>query len=444
MKTNPIAAASRAKGSLAFLKRANMISQRYGITPAKMNHALDLFSEILRRFNCGGSFPLTAIALQRNRESITRYLDRNIEFAVHGYTHIDYSQLTPESLITHLQAAQEIFARAGIAAIGFRAPYLRGSKPLYKAIGEAGFLYTSNQPILWTILDENDFSPSAHAGYRRAVEFYQPWDADQRLSLPRRLDSNLVEIPVSLPDDEILLDRLEGGAKRLIEKAWSRILSKTYEFGELFTIQLHPERIVSCFDGLSFVLTQAKTLEPRVWLARMDEIAEWWQARASTRVEVKMIEEGSWQLDISAPPAITILVRGVEVTAEIHPWADRYQHVLLGCEEGPETKTFIVRVRGYRPFVGVAPNCPPTLVSFLLEQGYIVQSDKEDRDYSIYLDRSSFNPEDERSLLVQLEQTSKPLVRLGLWPNGARSAVCVTGDIDAMTLWDYGLRFFGK
>jgi len=443
MKTNPIASASRAKGSLALLKRAKMISQRYGITPAKMNRALHLFTEILGRFDCGGSFPLTAITLQRNWESITRYLDRNVEFAVHGYTHIDYSHLARDPLFTHLHAAQEIFARAGIAATGFRSPYLRRSLPLYKAIEEAGFLYASNQPILWNILDESDFSSSAYAGYQRALDFYRPWDADQRLSLPRRFD-NLVEIPVSLPDDEILLDRMEGEANGLIGKAWLRILSKTHQFGELFTIQLHPERIVPCLDGLSTVLTHAKTLKPRVWLARMDEIAEWWRARASTTVEVKQFEEGAWQLDITGPPATTILTREVEMIAETHPWANGYQHLLLGGVGGRETRTLIVRAGSYRPFVGVSPNCPPQLVSFLLEQGYIIQANEEDKGYSIYLDRSHFIPEEERSLIAQIEKTTRPLVRFGRWPNGARSAVCVTGDIDAMTLWDYGSRFFGK
>ena len=47
-------------------------------------------------------------------------------------------------------------------------------------------------------------------------------------------------------------------------------------------------------------------------------------------------------------------------------------------------------------------------------------------------------------LLAQIEGGDFPLVRLGRWPNGARSALCVTGDIDALTIWDYGLRFLGR
>ena len=66
------------------------------------------------------------------------------------------------------------------------------------------------------------------------------------------------------------------------------------------------------------------------------------------------------------------------------------------------------------------------------------------RRYSYYLDRATFTAEDQRPLLAEIEGADKPLVRLGRWPNGARSALAVTGDIDALTLWDYGLRFIGK
>jgi hypothetical protein len=46
--------------------------------------------------------------------------------------------------------------------------------------------------------------------------------------------------------------------------------------------------------------------------------------------------------------------------------------------------------------------------------------------------------------LAQVEGTGCPLVRLGRWPNAARSALAITGDIDALTLRDYGFRFLSK
>ena len=61
----------------------------------------------------------------------------------------------------------------------------------------------------------------------------------------------------------------------------------------------------------------------------------------------------------------------------------------------------------------------------------------------IYLERPDFRPEDERSLLAQIEMGDWLLLRLGRWPDGAYSALCITGDIDALTMWDYGLRLLG-
>jgi hypothetical protein len=64
--------------------------------------------------------------------------------------------------------------------------------------------------------------------------------------------------------------------------------------------------------------------------------------------------------------------------------------------------------------------------------------------YSYNIDETEFTDEDERILLEEIERPEVPLIRFGLWPNGCKSALCLTGDIDALTIWDYGLRLFGK
>jgi len=434
MKTTPIALAARAKGPFALLKRAYSITSRYGLTLAKMDQALHLFAQILKRFDCGASFALTAALLKRNRDMIAKYLDQNIEFVVHGYTHIDYSQLAAEEQLADLHRAREAFAAAGVKAAGFRSPYLRRETHLHTAIEAAGFSYVSNEPILWDVLGADDVTPSTYANYERAIAFYDPWPASERPSLPQ-LCTQVVEIPVSLPDDEMLLDRLGGKANGLVERAWRRILSETYRRGELFTIQLHPERIAWCANGLAAILAEARALTPSVWLARLDEMAAWWRARAATNVDVRETGDGALRLSVTGPPGTTILARGVEILGPAEPWADDYRQVT--------TATCVVRAACW-PFIGISPASPLALISFLCQQGYIVQVNHDSRGYSIYLDRVDFAPKDERPLLAQIEKSAGPLVRLGRWPNGTRSALCVTGDIDALTLWDYGLRLFGR
>jgi hypothetical protein len=96
--TNPIIIATRGKGPSALVERAYNIYNRYGLTSTKMKLALSLFSQILKRFNCGASFAITAVVLKRHHRLIAKYFDQNIEFVVHGYTHIDYSELEPQQL----------------------------------------------------------------------------------------------------------------------------------------------------------------------------------------------------------------------------------------------------------------------------------------------------------------------------------------------------------
>ncbi|OGO64517.1 MAG: hypothetical protein A2029_03020, partial [Chloroflexi bacterium RBG_19FT_COMBO_47_9] len=252
MKTNPFIIAARSKGPAALYRRALSIAQRYGLTSFQMDQALRQFTDVLQHFGCGATLPITAVTLKRHCRTISKYLSQNIEFAVHGYTHIDYSHLTPEEQLHHLKLARQVFSQVGIDPVGFRSPYLSRSDELYTAIKSSGFTYESNQPILWESTITDALHPSEKNGYERALAFYQPWRASERPSLPW-LNDSLVQIPISLPDDEMLIERL-AGANDIVNKTWMSILSQTYQRGELFTLQLHPERIERCAEGLTEVL----------------------------------------------------------------------------------------------------------------------------------------------------------------------------------------------
>lgn len=398
-----------------------------------MDQALHRFFEVLRQFKCDATFPITAVTLKRHRNTILKYQDQNIEFAVHGYTHVDYAQLSQQTQLEHLQHAREVFAHVGITPTGFRSPYLSWNDRLYLAIEAAGFSYVSNQPVMWDVFDADAFSHLNNVDYQRALTFYNPWCAGERLSLPQ-MSGQLVEIPVSLPDDEILIERL-GGTNGLVKKAWLRILSQTHQRGELFTLQLHPERIALCTDGLSTVLTEARALTPSVWCARLDEIAVWWKARALATIEITNTEEGSYHCVVSGPPGTTILVRGVEVDVPCLPWTSGYRQV------GAMSFTLNAPLR---PIIGLSPSTSINLAHFLRQQGYFIELSQESKRFSCYIDQVNFDASQEYVVLTQIERTGCPLVRLGRWPNGAQSALAITGDIDALTLGDYGLRLIGK
>ncbi len=426
---NPIALATQAKGRPALLRRAHAIVRRYGLTPAKMTHALDLFAHILSRFDCDASFALTAVVFRRHTRAIAGYLGRNIHFLVHGYTHVDYSHLSPARQVSHLRRARQLFRAQGVDVTGFRAPYLHKNDALYAALESTGFLYGSSQAILWRIWEPG---PSSSV-YDKAVAFYAPWMAAERPSLPH-FRGRIVEIPVSLPDDEMLLDRLAGDTAALPTRVWLAVLEETYRRGELFTLQLHPERIAWGREGLVAVLSDALSRQPAVWVANLGEVAAWWRARTAAEVRVESLGKGVYRFTVAGPPGTVFLARAVEVLSPSTAWGDGYRLV-----RGPTCTVRSAR----KPVIAAPPTAPAALLSFLRQQGYIVQTGPVGDGSSVRLDRPHFAPQDERPLLAHIEKKDVPLVRLARWPDGARSALSISGDIDALTVLDYGLRLCG-
>ncbi|HLF27802.1 MAG TPA: polysaccharide deacetylase family protein [Anaerolineae bacterium] len=423
----------QAKGLRNLARRMWSIARFYGLTPIRMSQELERLAAVLEAHGARATLPMPAVTLARQPAIAHRLQARGIELAVHGWTHVPLENRPPDEQRAHLQRARAIFSASGIQPIGFRSPYLSRDASLHAGIEATGFGYVSNQPILWDVLEPDAFPPARYAAYKRSIELYQPWRIGERPSVPR-LGNNLVEIPVSLPDDEMLVDRLDASSD-IIVKAWQRILTESYRRGELFTVSLHPERTAKCAAGLSATLAEARQLTPPVWFARLDEIAAWWRARSQAQVAVTESSREEFRVAASGPDEMTLLARNVEVDAPASPWADSYRRVAA--------KTFTVRAP-VRPFVGLSPTAAPNLVDFLRQQGYIIEVSEDRQRYAYYFDQTEFPADHERRLLAQIEETDRPLVRWGRWPNSARSALTVTGDVDALTFWDYALRLIGK
>jgi hypothetical protein len=294
---------------------------------------------------------------------------------------------------------------------------------------QQNLVYDSSQGIAWDVLDGRE-TPA----YREGLKFYGAISAEMYPSLPV-LKEGLVRFPYSLPDDEALVERLELETTERMSELWLAVLHRTFELGELFVVGLHPERIAHCQDALEAVLAEARRLEPAVWIARLDEMATWWQTRTTAAVEITSVDQGKLGLTVRGPAGTTVLARSVETDVPVTPWGDGYDRVAA--------KTFTVHAP-LRPLIGLSPDASPALASFLRQQGYILETSEEGERFSYYLEQETFTAEHQRQLLSEIEGTDRPLVRLGRWPEGARSALAVTGDIDALTIWDYALRFLGR
>lgn len=428
----PVGMAVQGKGIRGMLRRTQSITSHYGVTANKMDCILREFVDILRQFNCAATFPITAIALARSKGVVEKYQPDNIEFAVHGYYHVDHSLLSLDQQVAHLAKTRQLFRERGIAGEGFRCPYLRWSNDTMAAVAQNGFLYDSSQAIYWDVVSRHQTED-----YLQALEFYRAVAAVDYPALPY-FDGALVRIPYCLPDDESLVERLHldqrVDAYGPLENPWLKILAETTRLGELFTLGLHPERISACKGWLIEVLRHARSTSPAIWMARLDEVAHWWRARMETEVTVTQESDRTYRLDANGPAGLGVLIRGVNVLSPATDWDGVY----LSAEG--TTVTFEAEKR---PFIGVSPDSDAHLTDFLRQQGYIVEVASAADDHSLYLERSHFKPEDERAILADIEGADFPLVRLGRWPNRAKSALVVTGDVDALTIWDYGLRILG-
>jgi len=419
--------ATRGKGVGQAVRRAAVIRGQYGVWTGRMADRLTQVLDLVLPYDFAATLPVPAVVLARYPHVVNRYAIVGIEFAVHGYAHVDHTRISADEQVRDLTRARKLFERLGVAAKGYRAPYLRWNDATLDALARCGYRYDGSQSVAWPIDPQLESD-----AYRRALAFTGALDAEAHAVVPW-IDRGIVRIPYVLPDDEALVDRLRCDGETMA-RVWLEILEAVHERGELFTLAVHPERIDRCAAAVKTVLDRARRLRPGVWVATHADIATWWTERTAARVVVREESGGRFAVDVHGPAGCTLLVKGAGVTGA-EPWCDGYVRA-------PSTSVVVVDSR--RPFVGVHPSSPPALAQFLREQGFIVEVADDATRYARYVRRATFDRSEGRALLSGIEQGGSPLVRLGRWPAGARSALALTGDVDALTLRDYALRFVGR
>ncbi len=422
---NPLAIAAKGKGFLPMLSRSRTIIHRYGFTAKKIEAALTALMAPLNDYSCSATLPVTASALAANPAAIKKNSFNGVEFAIHGWHHVDYSQLPLELQLQHFREARQIFNQLDIPFSGFRCPYLRWNEDTLIALGETGFDYDSSQALSMDVVQE--FSTEA---YQRAQAFYRAESASTYPALPS-WSGSLIRIPYCLPDDEAMIERLRITDPDVMASIWIAMLDLAYQSGELFTLGLHPERASACQTALYAVLAKARSISPAVWITRLDEITTWYRSLGQSTCTLEEAGPSRYAVQITAPERATILARSSEINAPTQPWYKDF-HIV-------HTNTFVLH-SDKRPLLGLSPSSPNSLHQFLTSQGYFVERSENSADYSDYIHRDTFCHTDERPLLTELEQIQKPLVRLSRWPDAARCALVITGDVDAFTIWDYGKR----
>lgn len=415
--------------------RALKIFKRYGLTSKSLENCLSEYVDLMQKYNCTPSFPITAQVLDRYPKLIERYLTIGIEFSIHGYRHLDYSQLLYQTKIDDFENAIDIFKQRNVPFSGFRCPYLKWNDELLSILSDARFCWDSSQTVIWDCIKREDFNNEKWKNYEKILAQYKPYHA-QHCCIRPKLKNNLVEIPVSLPDDDILIDRLGITDEAIIADIWNNILDRTYERGELFTLQLHPERIHFCKEALDAILRRANMFNPPVWIASLNEIANWWKERINFSFDIIELREQQYRIKANCTERASILIKKTDQY-------DKREEFFNGSLTTGE-KNFIIN-SFTKPVVGIPENVSTELIAFLKEEGFPFEVSGNKDKYGIYLEGfDHFNEQDGKELLKRIDSSTSPLIRFWRWPKKARSVLVISGDIDALSSVDFLLRMIGK
>jgi len=251
------------KGFSGTVYRASLLPVRYGIGPDRIVSRLVRMIAMMARWDSRPTIPITASVLERHPE-ILRSL-RDADLAVHGYRHISYEDLPFDEKRSDLDAACTVFSNLGLLLRGFRAPYLRADRETLDLVRSRGFLFDSSS---------TQFAlPGGHP-ITRAVRLLIASRYGTDSVVPSvAMHPTLVEMPVSLPDDEILVDGLGLRNTTGLWHAFEAMMEIASSTGSHLILQVHPERFHICEAALELLIEKA--VDTGGWLTPLSEASDW-------------------------------------------------------------------------------------------------------------------------------------------------------------------------
>jgi glycosyltransferase involved in cell wall biosynthesis/peptidoglycan/xylan/chitin deacetylase (PgdA/CDA1 family) len=409
-------------------RRATALAKRYGMTSPKAERRILACVRQLAGHGCHPTFPIPGWIVNKYGDFSRTLQAMGAELAIHGYKHVDFRSLSPAEAGHEFVKAGAVFREQRIRAHGYRCPYLSATKELPRVIPDGLVQYSSNVAIWWEGMPGCD---TGNALFDTLQRLYRAESSQSVVATPR-LANGLVEIPVSLPDDLQLADGLNLDPTG-IQQVWTAMLQQVHRRGELFVLLFHPESYDQCAPAFENVLAEARRMRPGVWVTQLRDVSRWWREKAAFGVDQCAGPSGGRCVRLRCSDRATVLVRHLDAP-HLAPWSGSYR-VLEGRT---------LDVPGHvRPFVGLAPDVPNRAISFLGEQGYILEHGETARECGVYLDADCVSRlETDVRLVDHIEALPAPLIRFWRWPDEYRSALCVSGDIDALTLIDYAARLF--
>lgn len=438
---NLVSFSIRTKGVHNFARRLRTVFTRFGFSDNVTRRALLALLQALQPYQTAPTFFIPAVVLNRHPKLISEIAQRGAEIGIHGHVHNDYRTLSSTQQYAQTQQAIAIFEQTQINYAGFRNPYLGWNEEALEVFRQLGFRYESNEAVLHDVVDLTRFSPLLQSGFAKSLALFQAIPCTAYTLRPH-FEKDLLRIPTSIPDDEMLFDRLRVTDPQQVGHIWSQVMLRVYAQEGIYTLNIHPERGILCQQALEGLLRCANSQALPVWITRLNEVASWWRERRDFRLHVTPLETQRWQVHTTCTPRATILGRHLTVEEQpTHPWSGEEQRI--------DTHEFIVQAERY-PCLALSPRTPSAVEEFLHEQGYGVVTDIAESahaDYACYLDLPEGLGQERqeqlrlRSELVQkIEALDTPLLRFSHWPSGQRAALAISGDIDSITIQDFFLR----
>jgi peptidoglycan/xylan/chitin deacetylase (PgdA/CDA1 family) len=237
---NLVAYSVKTKGGAAFGRRLWTVFTRFGLTEGRTRRAVQALIAALRPYGGAPTFFVPAAVLERS-PSLIRWARRaGAEVGIHGYVHNDYRALPRDEQVKQISAAIEAFRRQRVAFQGFRNPYLGWNEDSLEAFQQLGFVYDSNEAVIHDLIEPAKLPPALADSFRRSLDQFQVIPYTE-YNLRPHTEDGLLHILTSIPDDEMLFDRLRMPADQVGE-LWSEVKRRVYATGGVYVLNLHPER----------------------------------------------------------------------------------------------------------------------------------------------------------------------------------------------------------
>lgn len=441
---NPFTFSTKIKRMRNFARRLWTVFTRFGISEQRTSKSLYALIDLLYEYYAAPSFFIPAVVLQRHSALLKAISHDGAEIGIHGYAHNDYRTLSKGEQHKQTEQAITVFQSNHIPYQGFRNPYLGWTEESLTAFTALNLGYESSEAVIHNVIDPEQLSPLQRGGYEKSLALFQAIEPSI-YSLRPHFEGALLRLPTSIPDDEMLIDCLRITDPSEIGRIWSQVIQRVYDYGGVYILNLHPERDILCRQALSILLNYASSRPYPIWLARLDEIAQWWKERSQFRLHITPLDSNRWQVEVLCTPRATLLARHLvmEGPSSSSNTVGAADQEAIACPS-----QYIVQSEKC-PCIGVSPRTSQLLQDFLHEQGYpfVTSSLENANTFSFYLDM----PEDLEGtreehqyhcsqLVEQIEQLDAPFLSFGCWPNGHRAALAISSDIDSVTIQGFFLR----